>query len=189
MIEALRMSCFGLRSQLERKLAYLTEQKHLAILGSTGSVGVQALDVIRAHPQEFVVEVLIAGNNYELLIQQSLEFKPNITVIGNPDHYDKVFSALDPAGIKVYSGEEAISSVMEIDSLDLVLTAVVGYAGLKPTLAAIRSGKNIALANKETLVVAGELVTEVARDHGVNIYPVDSEHPAFQMLETDNLQN
>lgn len=167
----------------------MTKRKHLAILGSTGSIGVQALEVVRAHPEEFVVEVLIAGSNYELLIKQSLEFKPNVAVIRNEDHYAKVFAALDSEGIKVYAGEEAVSSVMEMDSLDLVLTAVVGYAGLKPTLAAIRSGKHIALANKETLVVAGELVTGEALANGVNIYPVDSEHSAiFQCLlgEWDN---
>lgn len=167
----------------------MEERKHLGILGSTGSIGVQALEVVRAHPEEFVVEALIAGSNYELLIQQSLEFKPNVAVIGNQDHYDKVFEALDPAGIKVYSGEDSIGSVMEMESIDLVLTAVVGYAGLGPTLAAIRSGKNIALANKETMVVAGELVTREAHENGVNIYPVDSEHSAiFQCLmgEWDN---
>ncbi len=167
----------------------MKERKHLAILGSTGSIGVQALEVVRAHPEEFLIEALIAGNNYELLIQQSLEFKPNVTVIGNKAHYDKVFAALDSVGIKVYTGKDAINSVMEMATVDLVLTAVVGYAGLQPTLAAIRSGKNIALANKETLVIAGELVTREAMKSGVNIYPVDSEHSAiFQCLmgELDN---
>ena len=158
-------------------------KKKLAILGSTGSIGVQALEVVEAHPESFEVEALIAGNNYELLIEQGLAFQPNVVVIVNEDHYQAVFDALDPKGIKVYAGEEAANSVMEMETVDLVLTAVVGYAGLRPTLTAIESGKNIALANKETLVVAGELVTKLAREKGVNIYPVDSEHSAiFQCM-------
>jgi 1-deoxy-D-xylulose-5-phosphate reductoisomerase len=159
------------------------EKKHVAILGSTGSIGVQALEVIRANKDKFEVEVLTAHNNAEVLIQQSIEFEPNAVVICNENLYDKVFDALDPKGIKVYSGERALASVVEMDIIDIVLTALVGYAGLKPTINAILAGKNIALANKETLVVAGELVTQLALEKGVNIYPVDSEHSAiFQCL-------
>ncbi|WP_339607503.1 1-deoxy-D-xylulose-5-phosphate reductoisomerase [uncultured Roseivirga sp.] len=159
------------------------KKKHIAILGSTGSIGTQALEVIQANPNRFQVEVLTAQNNCDLLIQQAIAFKPNTVVIGNDDYYDKVFDALDRHDIKVYAGENALSSVVQMDSIDLVLTALVGYAGLKPTIKAIESGKPIALANKETMVVAGELVTALAEQYGVNIYPVDSEHSAiFQCL-------
>jgi 1-deoxy-D-xylulose-5-phosphate reductoisomerase len=158
-------------------------QRHLAILGSTGSIGTQALDVVRANPDRFTVEVLTAGNRYEELIKQALEFKPNAVVIGNEDHYPKVKESLWDAGIKVYTGADALSQVVEMEEIDVVLTALVGYAGLKPTIQAIKAGKNIALANKETLVVAGDLITALAREKGVNIYPVDSEHSAiFQCL-------
>jgi 1-deoxy-D-xylulose-5-phosphate reductoisomerase len=161
----------------------LTPKKHIALLGSTGSIGRQALEVIRAHPERFQVEVLSAQNNADLLIEQALAFTPNAVVIINEDHYPKVKAALVPQGIKVFAGESALTSVVQMDTIDLVVTAVVGYAGLKPTLKAIEAGKNIALANKETLVVAGELVTRLAREKGVNIYPVDSEHSAiFQCL-------
>lgn len=159
------------------------KKKHIAILGSTGSIGTQALEVIQANPNRFQVEVLTAQNNCDLLIQQAIAFKPNAVVIGNDNYYDKVFGALDRHDIKVYAGENALSSVVQMDSIDLVLTALVGYAGLKPTIKAIESGKPIALANKETMVVAGELVTALAEQYGVNIYPVDSEHSAiFQCL-------
>lgn len=158
-------------------------QKRIAILGSTGSIGTQALEVIRQHPDKFAVEVLVAGQNADLLIQQAAEFKPNVVVIGNELLYDKVFAALDPLHIKVYSGHSSICSVMEMGTIDTVLTAMVGYAGLKPTLHAINAGKPIALANKETLVVAGELISKLAFEKGVNILPVDSEHSAiFQCL-------
>jgi 1-deoxy-D-xylulose-5-phosphate reductoisomerase len=160
-----------------------TPPKRIAILGSTGSIGTQALQVIAAHPGHFQVEVLTAQHNADLLIEQSLAFRPNVVVIGNEDLYDKVFAALDPAGVKVYTGPKALNSVVEMDTVDLVLTALVGYAGLQPTLRALAARKPIALANKETLVVAGELVTRLAREKGVNIYPVDSEHSAiFQCL-------
>ncbi len=165
------------------------EIKNIAILGSTGSIGTQALEVISEQPESFRVEVLTAGNNYQLLIEQASSYKPNTVVISNEDHYDKVFSALDPLDIKVYAGQKALNSVVEMDSVDMVLTALVGYAGLIPTVHAIKAGKPIALANKETLVVAGELITTLARENGVNIYPVDSEHSAiFQCLvgEWDN---
>jgi 1-deoxy-D-xylulose-5-phosphate reductoisomerase len=161
----------------------LIHKRSLAILGSTGSIGTQALDVVRANPEAFAVEVLSAQNNADLLIQQAAEFRPNVVVIGNEDRYDAVVGALDPLGIKVYAGNGALASVVQMDSVDLVLTSMVGYAGLLPTLKAIEAGKPIALANKETLVVAGELVTGLAARRGVNIYPVDSEHSAiFQCL-------
>jgi len=158
-------------------------KKHIAILGSTGSIGTQALEVIVAHPEAFQVEVLTAQNNADLLIEQAKKFNPNAVVIVNEDSYQKVKDALLPLNIKVYAGENALASVVQMDTIDLVLTALVGYAGLKPTLKAIEAGKNIALANKETLVVAGELVTQLAKSKGVNIFPVDSEHSAiFQCL-------
>lgn len=158
-------------------------RKHIAILGSTGSIGTQALEVIAANPDRFCVEVLTAQNNCDLLIEQACSFKPNVVVITNEDHYQKVFDALNPQDIKVYAGQNALASVVQMDSVDLVLTALVGYAGLKPTIKAIEGKKNIALANKETLVVAGEYITGLAQQHGVNIYPVDSEHSAiFQCL-------
>jgi len=161
----------------------MSEKKRVALLGSTGSIGVQTLEVIRSHPERFEVEVLTAQNNAELLVKQALEFVPNAVVICNEAKYPLVKEALDPHDIKVYTGERALAQVVEMDTIDVVLTALVGYAGLIPTLHAIEAGKNIALANKETLVVAGELVTGLARAKGVNIYPVDSEHSAiFQCL-------
>lgn len=161
----------------------MTENKRVAILGSTGSIGTQTLDVIRQHPDWFTVEVLTAQHNWELLVAQALEFKPNAVVIGNEDHYSKVNEALSGEPIKVFAGQKAIAQVVEMDTIDVVLTALVGYSGLIPTVHAIRAGKQIALANKETLVVAGELITALAKQHGVNIYPVDSEHSAiFQCL-------
>jgi len=158
-------------------------KKSIAILGSTGSIGTQALEVIASHPDHFEVEVLSAQNNADLLIEQARKFKPNVVVIVNESHYQKVHDALDPLQIKVYAGENALASVVQMDEIDLVLTAVVGYSGLRPTIKAIEAGKAIALANKETLVVAGELITSLAREKGVNIYPVDSEHSAiFQCI-------
>ena len=158
-------------------------KKRIAILGSTGSIGTQALEVIQAHPEAFVVEVLTANQNADLLITQALAFKPNVVVIGQEELYEKVFDALDKHDIKVYAGKNAINNVVQMDTVDLVLTAMVGYSGLEPTIKAIEAGKTIALANKETLVVAGQLITNLARTKGVNIYPVDSEHSAiFQCL-------
>lgn len=158
-------------------------QKRIAILGSTGSIGTQALEVISTHPDRFQVELLTALNNADLLIEQSMRFVPNVVVIGNEDHYAKVRDALHSYPIKVYGGEEAIAQVVGYDSVDMVLTAMVGFSGLKPTLEAIRAGKNIALANKETMVVAGELIMKEALEKRVNIIPVDSEHSAiFQCL-------
>ncbi|SFC60303.1 1-deoxy-D-xylulose-5-phosphate reductoisomerase [Flexibacter flexilis DSM 6793] len=157
--------------------------RHIAILGSTGSIGTQALDVVRANSEAFIVEVLTAQNNADLLINQAVEFQPNAVVIANEDLYSKVQSALAAYPIKVYAGSNAVASVVEMEQIDMVLTALVGYAGLQPTLRAIEAGKHIALANKETLVVAGELVTALAAEKGVNLYPVDSEHSAiFQCL-------
>jgi len=157
--------------------------KRIAVLGSTGSIGTQALDVIRQHSDSFTVEVLSAFNNSNLLIEQAIEFNPNVVVIGSSALHDKVASALEPYNIKVYSGEESLLQVIEMETIDMVLVALVGFAGLKPTLKAIESGKPIAIANKETFVVAGELVTRLARERAVNLYPVDSEHSAiFQCL-------
>lgn len=158
-------------------------KRRIAILGSTGSVGTQALEVIEHHPDNFQVEVLTALNNADLLIEQARKYKPNAVVIGNEESYKKVSEALQKSHVKVYAGENAISSILEMDSIDLVLTALVGYSGLKPTIKAIECGKQIALANKETLVIAGELITSLAKKKGVNIYPVDSEHSAiFQCI-------
>ncbi|MDP4842837.1 MAG: 1-deoxy-D-xylulose-5-phosphate reductoisomerase [Salibacteraceae bacterium] len=160
-----------------------TQARGIAILGSTGSIGTQALEVIEMQPDHFQVEVLTAGNNHTLLIEQALKFKPNAVVIGDETKYQTVMDALWPEGIKVYAGAEALEQVVQMEGVHIVLTALVGFAGLKPTLKAIEAGKHIALANKETLVVAGELVTKAAREKGVNIYPVDSEHSAiFQCL-------
>ena len=164
-------------------------KKRIAILGSTGSIGTQALEVVVEQKELFDIEVLTAYRNVDLLIKQALVHQPNVVVIGEESLYDKVSNALNSHPIKVYAGAEALSQVVQMESVDLVLTALVGYAGLLPTLAAIDAGKNIALANKETLVVAGELVTKLAKEKGVNIYPVDSEHSAiFQCLvgEFDN---
>ncbi|GMQ29183.1 1-deoxy-D-xylulose-5-phosphate reductoisomerase [Algoriphagus confluentis] len=161
----------------------MTQPKRIAILGSTGSIGTQTLDVIRQHPEDFEVEVLTAQNNCDLLIAQALEFKPNAVVIGNEANYPKVKEALISHDIKVFAGQKAIAQVVEMDTIDVVLTALVGYSGLIPTVHAIKAGKQIALANKETLVVAGEIITALAKENGVNIYPVDSEHSAiFQCL-------
>ena len=165
------------------------KKRHIAILGSTGSIGTQALEVVDANRDQFEIEVLTANNNSELLIEQSLKHIPNAVVIGNESKYKQVFEALDPKEIKVYAGMDAIDQIVEMEDIDLVLAAMVGYAGLRSTLSAIEAGKTIALANKETLVVAGDLVTKLARDKGVNILPVDSEHSAiFQCLagEFDN---
>ncbi|WP_026997859.1 1-deoxy-D-xylulose-5-phosphate reductoisomerase [Flectobacillus major] len=159
------------------------QKRNIAILGSTGSIGTQALEVIEANLDIFEVEVLTAQNNADLLITQSIQFKPNCVVIGHEELYNKVFQALDPLGIKVYAGAKALESVVQMEAIDIVLTSMVGYAGLLPTIRAIEAGKHIALANKETLVVAGELITKLALEKGVRIFPVDSEHSAiFQCL-------
>jgi 1-deoxy-D-xylulose-5-phosphate reductoisomerase len=158
-------------------------KKRIAILGSTGSIGTQALDVIQRHNQEFEVETLTAYNNAELLIQQAIQFVPNNVVIVNDKKYNLVKEALSNFPIKVFSGEASLSQIVQFSSVDIVLTAMVGYSGLIPTISAIKAGKNIALANKETLVVAGELISKLATENKINIYPVDSEHSAiFQCL-------
>lgn len=159
------------------------KKKGVAILGSSGSIGTQALEVIDAHRDKFTVELLTVNKSADLLIEQALKYNPNAVVIAQESEYQKVSDALYDAGIKVYAGEDAIAQAVSQESIDVVLTAMVGYAGLKPTMAAIEAGKAIALANKETLVVAGELITQLAQKKGVNIYPVDSEHSAiFQCL-------
>jgi 1-deoxy-D-xylulose-5-phosphate reductoisomerase len=159
------------------------DKKHIAILGSTGSIGTQALEVLEANPDSFELEVLTAHSSADLLIEQALKFKPNCVVIGDETQFKKVQAALFDEGIKVFAGADSLAQVVQMDEIDVVLTALVGYAGLRPTLAAIEAGKHIALANKETMVVAGEIVTELAKQKGVNIYPVDSEHSAiFQCL-------
>jgi 1-deoxy-D-xylulose-5-phosphate reductoisomerase len=161
----------------------MTQKKGIAILGSTGSIGTQALEVLAAYPDFFDLQVITAGKNADLLIEQALKFQPNTVVISDEAQYQKVKTALSKEDIHVYAGDEALCQVVESNDVHTVLTALVGYAGLKPTLRAIYAKKTIALANKETLVVAGELVTRLARENGVNIYPVDSEHSAiFQCL-------
>lgn len=158
-------------------------KRRIAILGSTGSIGTQALDVIRKHPDQFEVEVLTAQSSSTALIRQAIEFRPNAIVIGDEILYSEVYDALTKYDIKVYAGRDALLQIVEMESIDLVLIAMVGFAALLPTLRAIEAGKTIAIANKETFVVAGEIVTSLAKKKGVNILPVDSEHSAiFQCL-------
>jgi 1-deoxy-D-xylulose-5-phosphate reductoisomerase len=162
-------------------------KKGIAILGSTGSIGTQTLEVINEHKNLFSVEVLTANNNCDLLIDQAKKYKPNAVVIVNRDKYDKVNSELFKLGIKVYSGQKSLEQIVESDEINIVLTALVGYSGLKPTINAIKHGKKIALANKETLVVAGDLITKLSKEYNAPIYPVDSEHSAiFQCLVGEN---
>ena len=159
------------------------KKKKIAILGSTGSIGTQALEVIFEHSNLFEVEVLTANNNSKLLIEQAIKFKPNTVVITNEEKYKEVDDALFKIGIKVFAGQQSLEEVVEGENIDIVLTALVGYSGLKPTIRAIKAKKTIALANKETLVVAGDLITKLCQENGVKIYPVDSEHSAiFQCL-------
>lgn len=163
--------------------------KRIALFGSTGSIGTQALDVIAANPDKFSVEILTAQNNDELLVNQSLRFNPNMVVIGDESKYQKVKEALSSTGIKVFTGEKGLEEVAALDCYDLMLAAIVGFAGLKPTLKAIENGKTVALANKETLVVAGDIVMQKAVEKRAPVIPVDSEHSAiFQCLvgETRN---
>ena len=162
-------------------------KRHIAILGSTGSIGTQALDVIGQHEDRFQVELLTANNNSRLLIEQARRFNPSSVVICNPDLYDEVAAALDPLYIKVFTGIDSICELLKDPQIDIVLTAMVGFSGLKPTIAAIEAGKAIALANKETLVAAGSLVMPLARQFGAPILPVDSEHSAiFQCLQGEH---
>lgn len=164
-------------------------KKHLAILGSTGSIGTQALEVIRQYPHQFHVEILTALNNADLLIEQSLFWQPSHVVISNPDYYEKVKTALKHLPTQVHTGEKALAEVAQVDEVDLVLTALVGYSGLFPTIKAIEAGKDIALANKETLVVAGELIMQLAKEYQVAILPVDSEHSAIYQCLAGEVQN
>lgn len=159
------------------------KKKRIAILGSTGSIGTQALSVVREHPEQFEAYILTAGNNADLLIEQAREFVPDAVVIANEALYDKVRTALADLDTKVYAGGQALCQIVENDSIDIVLTAMVGFAGLRPTVHALRARRTIALANKETLVVAGELITRYAAENRVAVIPVDSEHSAiFQSL-------
>ncbi|MBN1952963.1 MAG: 1-deoxy-D-xylulose-5-phosphate reductoisomerase [Bacteroidales bacterium] len=157
--------------------------KRVGILGSTGSIGTQALEVIAGHPDEFSVTFLTARNNVDLLIRQALEFVPQYVVVSREEKYSEVKDALSALPTKVLSGADKLVEVVQIDELDIVLTALVGFSGLLPTIRALEAGRNIALANKETLVVAGELITSLAHKNGCSIFPVDSEHSAiFQCL-------
>ena len=165
------------------------KKKNIAILGSTGSIGTQALEVVRANPDRFEVYALTANNNLDLLIQQVIEFRPEVVAIANEKYYLQLKQALGSFPVKVFAGKEAIAQLVDMEPIDIVLTAMVGYAGLLPTINAIKAGKTIALANKETLVVAGEIINELAQKHNTSILPVDSEHSAiFQCLagEGDN---
>lgn len=158
-------------------------KRNIVILGSTGSIGTQALDVVREHPGQFEIYALTANNNLDLLIKQAREFQPEVVVIACEEKYSQLKDALSDLPIKVWAGSDAIAQVVESQPIDMVLTAMVGYSGLKPTINAIKAGKAIALANKETLVVAGELITGLAIENKVPILPVDSEHSAiFQCL-------
>ncbi|NOY94918.1 MAG: 1-deoxy-D-xylulose-5-phosphate reductoisomerase [Chlorobi bacterium] len=158
-------------------------KKSIAILGSTGSIGTQSLEVIETHPDKFEVEVISAFNNTRLLIEQAKKYHPNVVVIANEEKYAEVKAALASEPVKIFAGEEALNQVVQMDSIDMVLTALVGFSGLLPTYHAIKAGKDIALANKETLVVAGEIITKLAKEKEVNILPVDSEHSAiFQCM-------
>lgn len=162
-------------------------KKQIAILGSTGSIGTQALQVIEEHPDLYEVYALTANNKVEKLIEQARKFQPEAVVIANEDKYQQLKNALADLPIKVYAGADALCEIVESGPVNIVLTAMVGYAGLKPTMNAIMAGKTIALANKETLVVAGELITELAQQYRTPILPVDSEHSAiFQCLEMNN---
>ncbi|MBE6226034.1 MAG: 1-deoxy-D-xylulose-5-phosphate reductoisomerase [Bacteroidales bacterium] len=164
-------------------------KRHIAILGSTGSIGTQALDVISQHPDLFEVELLTANNNSSLLIEQALKFKPNAVVICNKELYSTVFEALDKEDIKVFAGIESANELVKGSNIDIVLAAMVGFSGLEPTINAVKSGKVIALANKETLVAAGSIITKLAKEHNSPILPVDSEHSAiFQCLQGESAQ-
>src|ERR1700741_4082002 len=165
------------------------KKKNIAILGSTGSIGTQAIEVIKANPEFFCCEVLVANSNADLLIAQAIDVQPNAVVIADDTKYLQVKEALASYDIKVFAGAKSVEQIVEMESIDMVLAAMVGFAGLPSTIHAIKHKKPIALANKETLVVAGELITKLAMENGVNIYPVDSEHSAiFQCLvgEFDN---
>ena len=157
--------------------------ERIALLGSTGSIGTQALDIISRYPEKFTVEVLVAGNNIDLLVQQAHKYQPDSVVIANPDHYLQLKECLQNTNIKIYAGDDAVEQVVTSSNIDVVIASIVGYSGVRPTIAAIKAGKKIALANKETLVVAGEIIEKLVRESGSIIIPVDSEHSAiFQCL-------
>ena len=157
--------------------------ERIALLGSTGSIGTQALDIISKYPERFVVEVLVAGNNLDLLTKQALLFQPDSVVIANPEHYLELKENIHNTNIKVYAGNDAIDQVVTSASVDVVIASIVGYSGVRPTISAIKAGKKVALANKESLVVAGEIIGRLVRESGSLIIPVDSEHSAiFQCL-------
>ena len=157
--------------------------ERIALLGSTGSIGTQALDIISKYPDKFVVEVLIAGNNIDLLTSQAFKYQPDSVVIANPVHYMQLKENLRGTNIKIYAGNDAIEQVVTSSTVDVVIASIVGYSGVRPTIAAIKAGKKIALANKETLVVAGEIIGRLVRESGSQLIPVDSEHSAiFQCL-------
>jgi len=161
--------------------------KRIGLFGSTGSIGKQTLDVIRANPDKFSASILTAHSNHELLISQALEFNPRVVVITDPTHYQTIKQVLDPKGIIVMAGDESLEEAASMDIYDMMMAAIVGFAGLKPTLKAIESGKDIGLANKETLVVAGDVVMALAAQKNISIIPVDSEHSAiFQCLVGEN---
>ncbi|MHA7111528.1 1-deoxy-D-xylulose-5-phosphate reductoisomerase [Sunxiuqinia elliptica] len=163
-------------------------KKRIAILGSTGSIGTQTLEVIEENPEHFEVEILTANNNIDLLVEQTKKFQPNMVVVANHCRYKALCEALKDEPVKIFAGKEALEQVVQLETVDVVVTAMVGYSGLLPTLKAIEAGKHIALANKETLVVAGEIITREAVKNKVNIYPVDSEHSAiFQCLAGEHM--
>jgi 1-deoxy-D-xylulose-5-phosphate reductoisomerase len=167
----------------------MQQKKGIAILGSTGSIGTQALEVYESYPEYFDLQVLTAYSNVQLLIEQAKKFKPNCVVIVDERHYEVLQQALIHEDIQVYAGMDAVCQTVQFEAVHTVLTAMVGYAGLKPTIAAIEAKKTIALANKETLVVAGELITKMALENNVSIYPVDSEHSAIFQCLTGEYQN
>lgn len=164
--------------------------RNLALLGSTGSIGTQVLEVVDANPDLFNIEVLTANKSADLLIKQALKYKPNYVVIADEEYYDEVSEILGLKGIEVFAGELALQQVVKNDAIDMVVAAMVGYAGLQPVISAIKAQKSIALANKETLVVAGDLITRLAKENGVSLLPIDSEHSAiFQSMAGENRKN
>ncbi|WP_303676510.1 1-deoxy-D-xylulose-5-phosphate reductoisomerase, partial [uncultured Muribaculum sp.] len=168
----------------------MTPKKQIAVLGSTGSIGVQTLDIISEYPDRFRACLLVAGNNVDLLIKQAIKYRPDLAIIANENLYSRLHDALKDYGIATASGAKAIAEAMSLPQIDTVVTATVGYSGLEPTLHAIEAGKQIALANKETLVVAGELVTEKLKSSSSKVIPVDSEHSAiYQCLVGENRES
>ncbi len=163
--------------------------KRLAILGSTGSIGTQTLEIVSKYPDRFEVEVLTANNNVDLLIEQAIRFQPDSVILVNESNYKKLQNALEAYPIKVFAGAAAVEQIVSSSTIDIVVTAMVGYSGLKPTIQAIKAGKSIALANKETLVVAGELISRLVQENGAKIIPVDSEHSAILQCLVGELNN